>query len=673
MAPRDRWRTLLCALILLALPTVAFWRLWLPAPTERLSFHHGDFTNQHFPMRSFVAREYREGRLPLWSPYTLAGEPSVAESLYAAFYPLGLWEAVWEELPFLALELEALACLGLAGAFTFLFVREATGSRWGGLVAGVAFGMGGFLTSYPLLQMVILQVALWLPAGLWLQERALRRRSTWGLALAGAAYGVGALGGHYQTVLYAVYVGGAYHIFRCWQSRAPLRFTLAGAALMAAVSLGIGAPQWLPSLELAPVSTRGDLSYEDLATGFVPSEWACILRPNRGQWSPLYVGIVPLVLAVGALGLGRRRPETWFWAGVAALSLAASLGGNGPLYPLLYRFAPGFALFRGQERAAFPFSLAVAVLAGYGAASVARRVPAWTRGGARYLLAALLVGVTVVDLARANGFVLQALPEGGWAPPTPAASYLQAHAGPIARASTESLLPLDGNAALRYRYRDVIGNGPLRLGAYEAFIATVPEVRWWQMLNVGHVLTRREFDGPGFELVLDDRERDQRLYRLSLGQRAAWIAHRAELAPTQDEAIGQTASAALDPFETVILEAPPDLTLAPATGPEAVSVEAVWPGKVVATARLTAPGVVVLSEVAYPGWLATANGDSVESLRAYGVLRAVALPAGEWRLEWRYRPLTVYTGLLWALGTVAALALWAALLRRRGAAGRGSV
>jgi len=198
-------------------------------------------------MRSFVSREYRAGRLPIWSPNTLSGEPCAANSVYSVFYPLGLWEAMFPVLPFLALELEIVGLLSLAGLFTLLFVREVTGSPGAGLLAAVAFSLGGYLTSYPMLQMIILQVAVWMPATLWLLERGLRRRSILQVALAGMAFGIGVLGGHFQTVLYSGYLAVAYLLFRAVQERRGWRWILHAGVVFLAVALGIGAPQLLPS------------------------------------------------------------------------------------------------------------------------------------------------------------------------------------------------------------------------------------------------------------------------------------------------------------------------------------------------------------------------------------------------------------------------------------------
>ena len=77
-----------------------------------------------------------------------------------------------------------------------------------------------------------------------------------------------------------------------------------------------------------------------------------------------------------------------------------------------------------------------------------------------------------------------------------------------------------------------------------------------------------------------------------------------------------------------------------------------------------------MSEVAYPGWTVRANGKLLTPLRAYGLLRAVALPAGQWRVEWRFEPLIAYAGL--ALSVATSVLVGAVMWRERRAAQRES-
>ncbi|MBU1878145.1 MAG: YfhO family protein, partial [Chloroflexi bacterium] len=109
------------------------------------------------------------------------------------------------------------------------------------------------------------------------------------------------------------------------------------------------------------------------AVGYNPKDLMQVLFPTLTEWAGLYVGIVPLLLAlVAPLALRNRSREVAFWGGTALFGLLLSLGGHVVLYDVLYLLAPGFGIFRQQERGAVLWSLGVAVLAGLGAAALAR-------------------------------------------------------------------------------------------------------------------------------------------------------------------------------------------------------------------------------------------------------------------------------------------------------------
>ena len=663
---RRRWLGPLAAIVLLMLlPFVLFWPIWWPNAEHRQVLAYGDFVEQYYPMRVFVSRELGQGRLPLWDRFTYGGEPAAAASLSAAFYPLGLWEAAFPSpLPFTALEIEAILHLGLAGVFTFLLVRQLTGRIEAGLLSGLAFGLGGFLTSYPVLQLAVLETAIWLPAGLWLMELALARHSWPWLILAGLAFGCGLLAGHPQTFMYVAYAATAFFLLRARHHGWRWRSIPFAALMLAGATVAFGAMQWMPTLELARLSPRARLSYNDVSQGFAWAELVGLLRPNPGQWSPLFVGWIPLTLALAALPL-RRKAEVLFWTIVAVLALLLSLGGNGFLYPLAHRFLPGLATFRSQERAAFLVSFALCVLAGYGYASLLRW-RRWTR-----LALPLLLCLSFVDLYCASfGLVLQPAPSGGYFAGTPSVEALRGADGGVWRVSSEGLLPGDGNAGMVYQIRDVTGSTPLHLAQYDLFLDTVPELRWWQMLNVRYVLTRRELEHGALQLLVD--EGDRRLYQIWLGAQPAWLVHSAQVAPDSEAALQLTADPTLDPLETVVLERVPVPSPQPALGPEEVRLVTYSAQRIVVEARLSAPGILVLSEVWYPGWTARLNGSTASSLRAFGLLRAIALPAGQCSVEWRYAPWTVYAGMAASFLAVAGLIVAVWNRRRRGRSSAGS-
>jgi uncharacterized membrane protein YfhO len=66
---------------------------------------------------------------------------------------------------------------------------------------------------------------------------------------------------------------------------------------------------------------------------------------------------------------------------------------------------------------------------------------------------------------------------------------------------------------------------------------------------------------------------------------------------------------------------------------------------------VSGPGLLVLSEINYPGWQALLDGRPVEIQNAVGLLRSISISAGTHSLEMRFRPMPVYLGL--ALSAVA--------------------
>ena len=89
------------------------------------------------------------------------------------------------------------------------------------------------------------------------------------------------------------------------------------------------------------------------------------------------------------------------------------------------------------------------------------------------------------------------------------------------------------------------------------------------------------------------------------------------------------------------------------------------PQRVVATATATAPSVLLLRDALAPGWQATLDGQPQPIVRADGMFRAVAVPAGQHQIVWSYAPPGFQVGAVAsALAWLAAIAVWFALRRR---------
>ena len=210
-------------LVLLFLCLLFFWQILTPDPLDRRWLAKGDFTDQFYAFRTFLSQELWSGRLPLWNPFTLSGSPFLADMQAAVYYPLGLLIILLfgkGGLPLIAVEIEVILHFFLASLFVYLLVKTLSGSRLAGLVSGIVYAYGTYLTSYPKVQMAILEGQTWVPLSLLAihlaaeaDKKGRRRRSISWLALGGLALGLSALAGHGQTFLLASYTVMAYLVF----------------------------------------------------------------------------------------------------------------------------------------------------------------------------------------------------------------------------------------------------------------------------------------------------------------------------------------------------------------------------------------------------------------------------------------------------------------------------
>jgi uncharacterized membrane protein YfhO len=74
------------------------------------------------------------------------------------------------------------------------------------------------------------------------------------------------------------------------------------------------------------------------------------------------------------------------------------------------------------------------------------------------------------------------------------------------------------------------------------------------------------------------------------------------------------------------------------------------------SATLSAPGIVVISEMYAGGWKAEVDGHSVDILPTDLILRGIPVPAGEHSIHLRYAPRAIPLGIAVTLMTALVLA-----------------
>ncbi len=350
-------------------------------------FPNSDFSGQFDAFARFQAREMLAGRIPLWSDGSFGGVPFVADTQAALFY-LPRWLTIGLSAPFgfsyYALQLEALIHVWLAGLFSYWLVFDMTRQRWAGLTTAVSFALGGYLTSYPLLQLAVLETIIWLPLILILLRHTVRPpHSPFTIPhspfpiLTALVLALAFTAGHPQSFLHISYVSAAYFFFLHGQNGWQWRRVWGQGLVIGGVALGASAMMWLPALQFVPLTVRAEAGYDFVSTGQTAVNYLQLWFPSALTfWTPEYIGLTSLVFATFAL-LGRAklterndplRHEILFWFLLVLVAAWLSLGDKGILWEAWYYVAPGFQLFRQQERLVGIVALGLAILAGLGMA-----------------------------------------------------------------------------------------------------------------------------------------------------------------------------------------------------------------------------------------------------------------------------------------------------------------
>lgn len=121
----------------------------------------------------------------------------------------------------------------------------------------------------------------------------------------------------------------------------------------------------------------------------------------------------------------------------------------------------------------------------------------------------------------------------------------------------------------------------------------------------------------------------------------------------------------LPPRDTAVVECTVALPEASEGLTGTVKVERPSPERLVVDVESSEAAVLVVNDAFQPGWTATVDGSEVPILAANVAVRAVAVPAGQYRMEMLYRTPGLRVGLLIGLGTLLALCLLGVARRAR--------
>lgn len=282
--PQTTWRKHATNIALIVLAIVAlYWRVFILGETiidvntlhnqlpwgfsapenTNYPYNRRDPTDMYLTREYFIVSAYRDGELPLWNPYTMAGHPIYADGVTRIFSPF-LLVYTFLDLP-LGYSVARIVELLLGAIFMYLFLVAIGVSARASLLGALVFE----LSAHSLFHLTGLGwwgALMWLPLIFLFVDRSITRNSFTQAILAGVFIAVQFFCAYMPNQIY--YVGSVILYYLVFGLRMKNGVNLANAKkltnirlfAMMAVSLAVGftlsATQWIPVMELLGFSNR---------------------------------------------------------------------------------------------------------------------------------------------------------------------------------------------------------------------------------------------------------------------------------------------------------------------------------------------------------------------------------------------------------------------------------
>lgn len=234
------------------LASIPPWKDALPDPGQ-LNPLLDDCITQFLPWDRFARQSSEQGLLPLWNPYSACGEPFLANSISAVFFPLSLISS-WLPHPYAA---KALLKLCACFCFMYLFLVRIGVSRPSGLLGSLCFTFCGFNMLW--INHPHSNVSALLPATFYFWSGCRLRNNVGSYVGFLLAATLQFLGGHPETTFHcAIFLFVFSLLFHPTDRRrlpSTLVYTLIVLPLLYVASLGLAGIQIFPFLEYLAYST----------------------------------------------------------------------------------------------------------------------------------------------------------------------------------------------------------------------------------------------------------------------------------------------------------------------------------------------------------------------------------------------------------------------------------
>ena len=714
--------------VILVLVVLFFWRLSL---SPQYTFvDNPDLAYQVLPWYEVQAQAWNQGVFPMWDPYHWAGQSLLGQMQPGGAFPLnwalflaplenGHIDLLWIHWHFVLMHV-------LAALFMYGLVRELGRSRYASVLAGVAFGCGGYVAATGWPQKV--NGAIWIPLIFLLFHRMAGAQDgfgRWTNALyCGGAIGMSLLSGHHQNPMYILLaLTGLFLYFLLEQIRTSYREAAKFAglyALTAGAAFVVAALQLLPALEYGaeayrwvgmdePVTMGQDVPYH-LQTNLrlIAVTLLGMIVPQAHLHVSTFVGFVCLSLAIYAVCVCWAERWVRVYSCLSLGALAYSVGPFSLLHGWVYTAVPFVDKARATAHAVFVFQFALFILAAYGVDRLLtvgtddQPAGPWlayiqrTLAGFGVVCWLLILGHHIEEsmnknsgdtmmIASVTAFVLAALLaaacRGSLSPPglrvalvalvvfelgVAHSSVLTHRTAPDRPGFLDQLEEFSGIAGF-------LNMQPKPFRFEIRSDAVKPNIGGWEGLEMvdGYLasISRNLFDFVSKDWV-NRRLMLNMVYTVAKGK-----VRDAEVEVFSDPS-GWKVFRNPDAYprawtvdDAAVISGDGDESLPrPETcqGDAAVAFEQQSLHRVSARVQMPCAGFLVFADPYFPGWQSRLDGQPTTLFRAHTALRAVFVGGGEHEVEFVYRPASVYLGgALTAIGLLSCLVVGLVSRRRR--------
>lgn len=691
---------------------VFFYKLFYPTLSIFVTpdFGQSDLFQLNYPAKFSLWEALHNNTLPFWNKYIGTGFPQIAEGQIGVFNLSNI--LLYKFLPFtLALNVGYMLIFLTSSIGTYAYLRFLKLTKSSSFIGGILFGFSGFFVTH-MAHINLIHAASYLPwlfliVHLYIEKKKPIYIFAFVLVAAQQFFA------GFPQITFITFCGLA--LLYVWNfksmkknSSRKLAFILPAMGLI--LFIGLIAVQLFPSKELLDISVRKDgfILSEAAKYSFPWKHFIGFVQPNffgtpqNGTYPVFtkfdnsiywenngYIGVIPLLFFLIAFFKKKKTTHEKFYTYLLFLAALLMIGKYSPLY-FIYSFPP-FSFFRVPSRFILLFVWGLVIVVTYGIDFFREKAQKFITNKFKLAIFVLIMvagtttqllyyGYTYNPIGKAsewfkepvltqklsstersytvasgllwNTFFLK----DGWKNLSPfltMQNYTKPNANILFHKHTYQVYPI--LTTKRYELVSSLIEQSIPLDATkETFEVTDRGKKLMQLNNTSTIFSAYKNKDIKEVSSVTLGNKTLHLYSLLNTPKKAFITYDYKLVSTFEDFAKETSTANYDPYKVVFLEKKPRdfQSMSTDTVPKnSVSVIKDEHTHVELSAESDQNGLLVLTDLFYPGWEAQVDGKPAEILAANITQRAIVLPKGSHNVIFSYKPISIRNGAIISIVT----------------------